>query len=80
MDLGAQPEMLLFLLQGAVANMWTYKTVKMLPKSSPESSETLRFREIFRPFFRNSHCLVIPKRISFRKKRSRLQPCPRTEG
>ena len=50
MDLGAQPEMLVFLLQGAFANMWTYKTVKMLPKSSPESSETLQFRKYFAHF------------------------------
>ena len=32
MDLGAQPEMFLLILQGASANMWTSKHVEMLPK------------------------------------------------
>ena len=61
MDLGAQPEMLVFLLQGAFANMWTYKTVKMLPKSSPESSETLQFWKYFAHFSETVTRLVIPK-------------------
>ena len=67
MDLGAQPEMLLFLLQGAFANMWTYKTENTAQIKSGEFRNAT-VSEIFRPFFRNGYCLVIPKRISFRKK------------
>ena len=67
MDLGAQPKMFLLLLQGASANMWRSKHVEMLPKSSLESSETVRFRKYFAHFSKNGHHFVIPKCISFRK-------------
>ena len=50
MDLGAQPEMFLLLLQGASANMWRSKHVEMLPKSSPESSKTIWFQKYFTHF------------------------------
>ena len=65
MDLGAQPEMFLLLLQGASAIMLTSKTVKMLPKSSPESSKTVRFPKYFTRFIRNGYHFIIPKLILF---------------